>query len=618
MGITLRNILMNILEDLIEEELKKFKFQLEDPPLKDFDPLPRSQLHSAQPVDLAELLIRHYGVNYAVEVTKEVLEIINQRDLVEKLEQAIEKDVKSLKTEDSDKDDQGREDPSKKPQKEDAVSQPLGEAVINGTAMHIENFPISERKDYRDIYLAYMRKKLRNMDKEETLFKARQRYLQVQLESLSQYNSCSISLETLFDSDINTPNDLQTVVLQGPAGIGKSTLARKVLKDWAAGILYTGRFDYVFYISCQEVSLLKENSVDHLITVLCGNNNAPITDILRHPQKLLFVLDDLDELQFLSAEQSSDFHSKVKEKDPVHVLLESLIQKKLLPQSTLLITIRPPTLEKLEPWLVHSHHVQVLGFFQEQKKEYFSLYFMDDDLAKKAFDFVQTNKAISDECHAPLMCWIICCWMKQRLTLGKSPTKDLKNRTDIYMAYISTFLRTGKNLSRPTQHAVLRGLCSLATEGMQKQQILFTEGDLRRHSLDGVDVSSVLNVNSSQAKLGGTLMYSFSHFSFQEFFNAMFYLLEEISDRERQNLKELIEKQEASGTMQFLHGLLEKENEKNLELKFNIRISLPLKNEVKMLTKTMNEMKIAMTRNYENFKEKVSKKIVDASVTTNF
>uniref|UniRef100_A0A7N4P9G6 Pyrin domain-containing protein n=1 Tax=Sarcophilus harrisii TaxID=9305 RepID=A0A7N4P9G6_SARHA len=91
MGITPRNILMNILEDLIEEELKKFKFQLEDPPLKDFGPLPRSQLHSAQPVDLAELLIRHYGVNYAVEVTKAVLEIINQRDLVEKLEQAIEK-----------------------------------------------------------------------------------------------------------------------------------------------------------------------------------------------------------------------------------------------------------------------------------------------------------------------------------------------------------------------------------------------------------------------------------------------------------------------------------------------------------------------------------------------
>ncbi|XP_074161158.1 NACHT, LRR and PYD domains-containing protein 10 [Sminthopsis crassicaudata] len=612
MEITLRNILMNILEDLIEEELKKFKFQLEDPPLKDVGPLPRSQLHPAQPVDLAELLIRHYGVNYAVEVTKAVLEIINQRDLAEKLEQAIKKVVTSLKTE-----DQGPEDPSRKPQKEDRVSQPLGEAVINGTNMHTENFPISEGKDYRDIYLAYLREKLRNMDKEEALFKPR--YLQVQLESLSQYNSSSISLETLFDSDTNTPNDLQTVVLQGPAGIGKSTLARNILQGWAAGTLYTGRFHYVFYISCQEVSLLRENSVDHLITVLCGNNNVPITDILRQPQKLLFVLDDLDELQFFSAEQSSDFHSKVKEKDPVHVLLKSLIQKKLLPQSTLLITIRPPTLEKLEPWLVNSHYVQILGFLQEQKKEYFSLYFMNDDLAKKAFDFVQTNKAISDECHAPLMCWIICCWMEQRLKLGKSPTKVLKNRTDIYMAYISIFLPTGKNLSRPIQHAVLRGLCSLATEGMQKQKILFTEEDLRRHSLDGVDVSSVLNVSGSPARLSGTLMYSFKHLSFQEFFNAMFYLLEEkISDRERQNLKELIEKQQASGTVQFLHGFLEKENEKNLELKFNIRISLPLKKEVMILTKRVNEMKIIVAKNYSNLKGKFSKKIVDASVTTNF
>ncbi|XP_068923980.1 NACHT, LRR and PYD domains-containing protein 10-like [Petaurus breviceps papuanus] len=592
METTLRTVLMKILEDLIEEELKKFKFQLEDPPLKEFGPVPRGQLHPAQPVDLAELLIGHYGVNYAVEVTKAVLEMINHRDLAEKLGQAIEKAVKSQKTEDPDQDDQGPEDPNRKSQKENPA--------IN---------------DYRDIYKAHMREKLLAMDEEDAPFRPGQRYLQLQLEPLSQCNSSSISLETLFDSDTNTSNAPQTVVLQGPAGIGKSTLARKVLQGWAAGTLYPGRFDYLFYIGCQEANFLRESSVDHLITMLCGNNNAPITDILKQPQKLLFVLDGLDELQFLSAEQSTYSHSTVKERESVHVLLGGLIQKELLPQSTLLITIRPPGLEKLEPLLMHPRHVKVLGFSQKQKKEYFYLHFMNEDLAKKAFDFIQKSKAISDECCAPLICWIICCWMKQRLEQGKSPTKALKNRTDIYMAYISTFLPTEKSLSKPSQHAALQGLCSLAAEGIQRQKVLFTEGDLRRHSLDGVDTSAVLNVSGSQAGLGGTMLYSFRHLSFQEFFSAMFYLLEEkISDKESQNLKELMEKQEASGTVQFLHELLKKENEKNLELKFDLRVSLPLKKEVEMLRRRVDKMRNALSQMRKNCEERLTNRPVSASL----
>ncbi|XP_074073586.1 NACHT, LRR and PYD domains-containing protein 10-like [Macrotis lagotis] len=600
MDITLRNVLMQILEDLIEEELKKFKFQLEDPPLKTFGPIPRGQLHPAQTVDLAELLIGHYGINHAAEVTKEVLKIINHRDLAEKLEQAIEKAIKSPKPENTVQDNQGPNDGSRKPQKVKPVSQTLGKATIN---------------DYRDIYIAHMREKLQAMDEEDAPFRPSQEYLQLHLEPLSGCNSSSISLETLFDSDTNTSSTPQTVVLQGPAGIGKSTLARKVLQGWAAGTMYSGRFDYVFYIGCQEASLLRENSVDHLITVLCGNNKAPITDILRQQEKLLFVLDGLDELQFLSAEQSSDLHCRAKEKESEQVVLGDLIQKKLLPQSTLLITIRSLALEKLGPWLRYPHHIKLLGFSQKQKKEYFYLYFKDGDLAKKTFDFVQANKVISDECCAPLVCWIICSWMKRRLEQGKSISKALKNRTDIYIAYISTFLPIKKSLSKPTQHKALRGLCSLATEGIQRQKILFTEGDLRRHSLDGMDTSSVLNGSSSQEGLGGIMLYRFRHLSFQEFFNAMFYLLEEnISDSKSQNLKELIEKEEALGTVQFLDGLLKKENEKNLELKFNIRVSLPLRKEVEMLRRKVNELGNALHQIRRNLEERLPQKPISASI----
>ncbi|XP_056651094.1 NACHT, LRR and PYD domains-containing protein 10 [Monodelphis domestica] len=599
---TLRNVLMKILEDLIEDELKKFKFQLEDPPLKEFGPMPRGQLHPAQPVDLAELMIGHYGENYAVKVAKAVLETINHRDLAEKLERAIEKAENSPQTEDSGPHDQGPENYRRNPQKPTPISKPLGEAAIS---------------DYIDIYKTHIREKLQAIDAEDAPFRPGNKYLQLQLEPLNQYDSSSISLETLFNSAGNTSNVPQTVVLQGVAGIGKSTLARKVLQGWAAGTLYPDRFNYVFYIGCQEARFLRESSMEQLITILCGDNNAPITDILKQPQKLLFVLDGLDELQFLSDEQ---FYPSVNEKESVHALWGSLIQKKLLPQSTLLITIRIPVLEKLEPWLKHSRHVKVLGFSQTQKKEYFDLYFTNGDLGKKALDFVLKNKELSNECCAPLMCWIICSWMKQRQDQGKSPTKALKNRTDVYMAYISTFLTTEKSLSKSTQHVALRGLCFLAAEGIQSQKVLFTEGDLRRHSLDGMDISSILNVSGAQAGLSGTMLYSFRHLSFQEFFNAMFYLLEEKSLLGKsQNVKELIQKQEASGTMQFLYGLLEKENEKNLELKFDLRISMPLRKEVETLKKKMDKVKNTIDTLRKTWEEKLNPNSFSASlrVTTN-
>lgn len=44
-----------------------------------------------------------------------------------------------------------------------------------------------------------------------------------------------------------------TVVLQGPAGIGKTMAAKKILYDWAAGKLYHSQVDFAFFMSCSEV-----------------------------------------------------------------------------------------------------------------------------------------------------------------------------------------------------------------------------------------------------------------------------------------------------------------------------------------------------------------------------
>ncbi|XP_051679343.2 interferon-induced very large GTPase 1 isoform X1 [Oryctolagus cuniculus] len=92
MGTTLKACLLSILEDLIEEELVKFKFQLTNIDLAEgYNHVPRGTLQQANAVKLADLLIQYYGEEYSNTVTQQVLKAINQRSLAEKLCQSMEK-----------------------------------------------------------------------------------------------------------------------------------------------------------------------------------------------------------------------------------------------------------------------------------------------------------------------------------------------------------------------------------------------------------------------------------------------------------------------------------------------------------------------------------------------
>lgn len=89
---TLKACLLHILEDLLEEELVKFKFQLTNIALAEgYNYMPWGTIQQANPVRLADLLIQYYGEEYSKTVTQEVLKAINQRNLAEKLCQATEK-----------------------------------------------------------------------------------------------------------------------------------------------------------------------------------------------------------------------------------------------------------------------------------------------------------------------------------------------------------------------------------------------------------------------------------------------------------------------------------------------------------------------------------------------
>ncbi|XP_044195206.1 uncharacterized protein LOC122972274 isoform X2 [Thunnus albacares] len=85
--VKLKEELLKTLEDLKENEFKKFKWFLEqDDILEGFKGIPVAQLEKARRRDTVDLMVQTYQDHGALQVTMKVLEKINRNDLVQRLQ----------------------------------------------------------------------------------------------------------------------------------------------------------------------------------------------------------------------------------------------------------------------------------------------------------------------------------------------------------------------------------------------------------------------------------------------------------------------------------------------------------------------------------------------------
>ncbi|XP_014305402.1 NACHT, LRR and PYD domains-containing protein 1-like, partial [Myotis lucifugus] len=322
----------------------------------------------------------------------------------------------------------------------------------------------------------------------------------------------------LIGPGLSTQEEPPTVVVHGVAGIGKSTLARQVRRAWEEGWLFKDRFKHVFYFNCRELAQSETMSLAELITKDWAAPDAPIGQILSQPEQLLFILDNLDEPKWDLKGKSSELCPHWSQQQQVHTLLGSLLKKTLLPTASLLITARITALRKLIPSLKHPRWVEVLGFSESARKEYFFQYFTDESQAIRAFTSVESNPALFTMCLMPLVSWLVCTCLKQQMEQEQPLSLTSQTTTALCLHY---FFHVLQAQSLGTK---LRGFCSLAVEGTCQGKTLFSPEDFREHGLDGANISTLLNMGVLQEH-PTPQSYSFIHLCFQEFFAAMSYAL---------------------------------------------------------------------------------------------
>ncbi|KAL2805522.1 NACHT, LRR and PYD domains-containing protein 6 isoform 2 [Daubentonia madagascariensis] len=498
-----RELLLAALEDLSQEQLKRFRHKLRDAPA-DGRSIPWGRLECADAVDLAEQLTHFYGPEPALDVARKTLKRADVRDVAARLkEQWLQRLGRSSSALLSVSE-------YKKKYREHVLRQHAKVKERNARSVKI-------KKRFTKLLIA----------RESAGLEEAELGLAEAAEPECARRSDTHTFNLLFRRDAEGQRPL-TVVLQGPAGIGKTMAAKKILYDWAAGKLYQGQVDFAFFMPCGE--LLERpgtRSLADLILDQCPDRGAPVQQMLGQPQRLLFILDGADELPALGAPEAAPCTDPFEATSGARVL-GGLLNKALLPTARLLVTTRASAPGKLQGRLCSPQCAEVRGFSDKDKKKYFYKFFQDEWRAERAYRFVKENKTLFELCFVPFVCWIVCTVLHQQLKLDQDLSRTSKTTTSVYLLFIASMLSSAPAADVPRVQGELRKLCHLALEGVLGRRAQFAERDLERLELRG---SKVQTLFLSKKELPGVLetevTYQFIDQSFQEFFAALSYLLED-------------------------------------------------------------------------------------------
>ena len=309
------------------------------------------------------------------------------------------------------------------------------------------------------------------------------------------------------------------ILLDGAPGVGKTTLCHNACKDWADNKVFTD-FKLMVYVPLRENQVANAVEIEHLF---CYGSKTLRQTVAREledtdGEDVLLVLDGWDELSLQQRGKQS--------------LLCRIIQRRVLPRCSVLITSRPYASNWLRNPKISSRHIEIFGFTEQQVSQCVQN-MLHPVTANALLQKLEVRTDLKALCYIPMnLAMILYIYKALDFELPSTLTGVYNEFTNnALLRYLQeydpctepvTLLKDRRALPDEIKQ-LFEALCQVAYDGLLKDQMVFSKEELESyHPLLTVSSNSLglLTAFKGFTESGIDLKYQFLHLTIQEFLAA--------------------------------------------------------------------------------------------------
>ena len=319
---------------------------------------------------------------------------------------------------------------------------------------------------------------------------------------------------------------VRKLIVEGNAGIGKTTLCTMLTEDWASEKIFT-KFDCVLLLPLRERSVSTATTLPQLFKLFHSSERIRTSVIEeleeREGEGVLVIADGWDELDQENRSDSS--------------FLYTFLFGNILPFLSVLLTSRPSASAALHDLSTVDRLVEVVGFNEENVKKYIKSEFEEcPEKASSLIEQLENNQVIQSVCSVPLNCAIIC-YLWHTFESGLPTTL-----TELYAHIVLNIIFRNIRKTNPVTSLIALesfddipaanqkmfwSTCAFAYNCFLENQLVFPERKVASTLPQVLDSSDkflclgLLQCGQSLLPVGQGLSFHFVHLTIQEFLAAL-------------------------------------------------------------------------------------------------